>query len=560
MIGVKEPIPGVVYPAPDRLRAYVAAGELPQLTLIEALCRSFEMNAGRVALSTPEGDVRYAELDDITNRYGAALIRMGLQPLERVLFQVGNCKELIYAVVGCLKAGVIPVCTLPAHREKEIEYLGCHTDAQAHIVQGDDAKFDLQAFALKMRQRVPTVHHVLSVCGQPREGVLRLEDLAAAEDCADARACVAAVPRDPFQVAIFQLSGGTTSVPKVIPRMQNDYLLNATRTAECLGYRNTDVMFMPMPMMHNASMICIWLPTLLSGAAFALPADMTPESWGKVFRDKRPTVLGVIRPLLPRLDAMVDQKLATLDSVRVCWSPDGARLMREKYGILSQAMFGMTEGLNMYCRADDPEEARDWTVGYPLSPFDEVRLVVPGTNDDAPPGEIGELTCRGPYTLSGYYNAPVRNSEAFTPDGFYKAGDLLSRREINGRIYYAFAGRTKDVVDRGSEKVNCEEVENAVSTHEAIGGCAIVGMPDPVLGERICAYVVLRQGRNAPGVEQLGRHLKNLGMAKFKWPERIEVVEALPLTKVGKLDKAVLRQDISTKLEQERARSTAVQG
>lgn len=248
---------------------------------------------------------------------------------------------------------------------------------------------------------------------------------------------------------------------------------------------------------------------------------------------------------------MVDQRLGSLERVRACWAPDAARVIREKYGIPSYGMFGMSEGLNMYTRPGDPEEACDWTVGRPLSRLDEVRLVEPGGEREVPVGEVGELACRGPYTLAGYYNAPERNAQAFTSDGFYNSGDLMVQKEIAGNLYYAFAGRTKDVVDRGTEKVNCEEVENAVSTHAAVSGCAIVGMPDPVLGERICAYLVLKHGSDAPSVAELGRHLEAIGVAKFKWPERVEVIETLPLTRVGKLDKAILRTDIHDKIGKE---------
>lgn len=198
----------------------------------------------------------------------------------------------------------------------------------------------------------------------------------------------------------------------------------------------------------------------------------------------------------------------------------------------------------MYTRQDDPAEVSDWTVGRPLSPLDEVRLVNPSTETEAPMGEIGELTCRGPYTLSGYYNAPERNQQAFTRDGFYRTGDLMVCRQLAGERIYAFAGRTKDVVVRGQEKVNCEEVENAVSTHPTISGCAVVGMPDEVLGERICVYVVVKHGAKAPTVAELAERMAALGLAKYKWPERVEIIDALPLTKVGKLDKAPLREDI----------------
>jgi 2,3-dihydroxybenzoate-AMP ligase len=556
-IGVKEPMPGVVYPPQDRLRTYVSAGELPQTTLAEALMKSFGRNTDRIALYTPEGRISYGELDDITTRFAGALLSIGLRPLDRVMFQLSNCKEVVYALVGCFKAGLIPVCTLAPHREREIGYLGCHVDARAHIVQGDDSRFDFESFAIGMQAKIPTVGHVISVRGRPRPETLRLEDMVAGAPPDASRKAVESVPRDPYQVGIFQLSGGTTNVPKVIPRMQNDYLLNATLTVNWLGYRDTDVMFMPMPMIHNACMICFLLPTLLTGAAYNIPADMTPEAWGDALTRAPPTWIGLIRALLPRLEAVIDRKLSSIESVRAFWCPDAARTVREKYQRPAYAMFGMSEGMNMYTRAEDPIEVLDWAVGRPISRFDEARLVQPGTEIDVGPGEIGEFICRGPYTLSGYYNAPDRNREAFTRDGFYRTGDLLTSRLVNGERVYAFAGRTKDVISRGQEKINCEEVEIAVSTHAAVSGCAVVGMPDPVLGDRVCVYLVLKHGHGQPTVQDLALHMRELGMAKFKWPERVEVLDALPLTNVGKLDKAPLRERIRRQVEAEAASKNA---
>ena len=553
MIGVRDPLPGVTYPPVERTRRYVEAGALPTTTLVEELCASFERNAARIALWSVEGAISYAEFDARTDRFAAALLRLGLAPLDRVLLQAINSPELALAIVGCLKAGLIPVCTLAAHREHEIGFLGRHAAARAHIVQGDDPKFDLPGFALAMRERLPDMRHLISLRGAPRPGVLRFEDLLDAEDAAAARARVRAVPRDPFQVAIFQLSGGTTSVPKIIPRMQNDYLLNAQLTARWLGYRNDDVMFIPMQIAHNAAMICFLLPTLLTGAEFAMPLDMTPAGWGRVFRERRPTWVGLIRALTPRLNAMLDEGHATLERVRAFWAPDAARLLRQRHGIRAYAMFGMSEGMNMYVAADDPLEVQDTMVGRPLSPYDEVRLVEPGTDREVAEGEPGELTCRGPYTLSGYYDAAERNREAFTADGYYRTGDLMVRRVIDGKSYYAFAGRTKDTVNRGMEKINCEEVEGLVGAHSAIADCAIVGMPDPVLGERACAFVVPAAGHGVPTVAELGEFLRSQGVARFKWPERIEVVRELALTKVGKLDKAAMRRQITEILQREAA-------
>jgi len=545
-LGVRDPMAGVVYPNPERLRRYVDAGELPQTTLVEALGAAFERHADRVALASSEGELRYRELDEITDRLGAALLALGLQPLDRVLFQAANSRDLIVTFVGCLKAGLIPVCTLPNHREREIEGIGRHTGARAHIVQGDDPKFDLVEFARKVRPRIASLAHVISLRSAAAADAVRYEDLVAAQDPIRAKARLRDVPRDPFQVAVFQLSGGTTGIPKVIPRMQNDYLLNAQYSIRAMAFTANDVLFMPMPMIHNAAMICFWLPALLAGATFAIPADMSPEAWGEVFTAYQPTFIGLIRPLLPRFDAMLEAKLGTLGRVRGAWAPDAARMVREKYGIPSQAMFGMTEGMNMYTYPDDPLHAQDWTVGRPLSPHDEVKLVAPGTEREVAPGEPGELLCRGAYTLHGYFNLPEHNARVFTADGFYRTGDILIRRQIDGRDYYAFAGRTKDVVNRGHEKIDAEEIENAVSTHAAVASCAVVGVPDEWLGERVCACLVVRAGVRAPDVAELGRHLEGLGFAKFKWPERIAVLAELPVTKVGKLDKAALRARVAS--------------
>jgi non-ribosomal peptide synthetase component E (peptide arylation enzyme) len=394
--------------------------------------------------------------------------------------------------------------------------------------------------------------HIVSLHGGEREGISRLESLIAGVGSAEAAAAVEGIEHDPYQVAVFQLSGGSTGTPKVITRFGNDYLLNARLTIDILGFAPGDIIFNPMPMLHNACMICSWLPALLSGATFQIADDLSPGAWARLARAQKPTFIGLIRALLPRLDAAVEDFPQMLSDVRAFWCPDASRNVRERYGIRSHAMFGMTEGMNMYVRADDPEEVMDWCVGTPMSRFDEIRLIAPGEDREVDLDEVGELECRGPYTLRGYYNAPDRNREAFTADGFYKTGDLMVRREIAGKEQYAFAGRFKDIVNRGMEKISCEELENAVCTHAAVHVAAVVGMTDEKLGERICAYIVLRPGASAPSIAELGAFLHQYGLAKFKWPERIEVTEALPLTKAGKLDKSALRVHIDEKLKLER--------
>ena len=196
----------------------------------------------------------------------------------------------------------------------------------------------------------------------------------------------------------------------------------------------------------------------------------------------------------------------------------------------------------MYTRGDDDPEIRVTSVGRPVSPMDKIKILRPGTEEELPAGQTGEPAFYGPYTTCGYYDAPQRNAEAFTSDGYYRSGDLMSCRVVDGKTYYFFEGRIKDVVDRGGEKINAGEVEEAVLTHPDIIACAILGLKDPSLGERMCACIVVRPGQPVPDVASLGKHLQAYGLAKFKWPERIEVLPELPATHVGKLDKITLRK------------------
>jgi 2,3-dihydroxybenzoate-AMP ligase len=161
-----------------------------------------------------------------------------------------------------------------------------------------------------------------------------------------------------------------------------------------------------------------------------------------------------------------------------------------------------------------------------------------------PDGITGELCTRGPYTIPGYLDAAQHNATAFTSDGFYRTGDLASVLTFDGRRYLSIDGRLKDVISRGGEKVNAEEVEGLLIRHPAITEAAVVAMPDARLGERACAFVVTRD--ESITLDDIREHLATLGVAKFKWPERLELVAWLPRSNVGKVDKRSLRERAAT--------------
>ena len=208
----------------------------------------------------------------------------------------------------------------------------------------------------------------------------------------------------------------------------------------------------------------------------------------------------------------------------------------------------MAEGLLMFVRLDDPPDVRLETVGRPVCPDDEVMLL---GEDDQPvtPGEVGELCCRGPYTLRGYFNAPEHNARAFTPEGFYRSGDML-RQHPSGN--YVVEGRKKDLINRGGEKISAEEIENLILTHPSVRNVAVVAMPDRVLGEKMCACVILQQNASLD-LETLNEVLLSHEIAKFKLPERLEILREFPLSPFGKVSKKDLVAMVSAKIAQEEA-------
>jgi len=183
--------------------------------------------------------------------------------------------------------------------------------------------------------------------------------------------------------------------------------------------------------------------------------------------------------------------------------------------------------------------------------MDEIKILEPGSATGLPDGQVGELCCRGPYTLPGYFDAAAHNARAFTADGFYRTGDLAAVREIGGQRYVTIEGRIKDVISRGGEKINAEEVELLLLRHPRITDAAAVAMPDPRLGERTCAYIVVHG--EPLTMAELRQHFMQLQVAKFKWPEHIEHLTEMPRTLVGKTDKKRLQADIAAKVAAGRA-------
>jgi len=542
---VSHPIAGVVYPDQLDLDRYVAEGVLGFETLADGFAQTVACYPEHIALLGPELEMTYVELDSISTRLAAALLQQGLVPLDRVVFQLGNSAQLIMMFLACLKAGLIPLCTLAAHREHEIGYLAELAEAKLHFIEGDNPKFDDIAFARKMRQRVSSLNWIMQARGMPHDGVLHLEHLVASISDEAAQARLAQVQLDPFQVAVFQLSGGTTGVPKIIPRFHNEYLYNMRAVAQWLGYQSDDVLFMPQPMVHNLNMGCCFGPFLMSGGTVTVTPELTADALISLIEMTTPTWLMLGGPIIARLETAIGSGRIALSKARGVVAANSAAKLRALLGVPVYIIFGITEGVIMLTHPQDCKQALDTTHGRPISPWDQVRILKPGTEEPVALGEIGEPTFKGPYTIRGYFRAEERNRETFTSTGEYRSGDLMQERMLDGKRYFIFCGRSKDLVNRGGEKINCEEVEMAVSGYPAVAQVVAVPWPDPIFDERLCAVIILREGHAVPSLTELGTYLQEYGLAKFKWPERIEVVDSFPLTASGKLNRKMLREMVA---------------
>lgn len=544
-------------------RAYREAGLWGTRTIADELHQVALAHPDRPAVVALDGRLTYRELDERTDLLAAGLAGLGLAPGDPVLFQVTNRLDAVVGWYGVLKAGLVPVCTLAAHRGHEIGEISRRVGARAHLVEATTQGrqgFDLVDFAVDQRRDHPTLRHVLIVGSRrddPRGAAV--ETLGRGVDAGTARKTVEKIQAgiDPDDVAVFQLSGGTTGVPKVIPRLHAEYWYNAAAYARSWGWTPDTRVAHLIPIIHNAGIVCAVHGPHSVGACLVLGTADLDESLRLMARAAATHVLlghghftAVGHPAFAQATAAVAQVVLSGTKVPPALFDD-----LERRGLWSGQLFGMGEGLFLTTRPGAPRDARATTVGTPLSELDEVRILDPGGETEVPDGEVGELCCRGPYTLRGYFDAADDNARAFTCDGFYRTGDLASRRLIDGDRYVTIEGRIKDLINRGGEKVNAEEVELLLLRHPRVSAAAVVAMPDPRLGERTCAFVVVD---GAPlSLPEVQRHFAALQVAKFKWPERLEHLPEIPRTLVGKTDKKRLHAEITEKVMAELARAAA---
>lgn len=501
----------------------------------------------------PDRELSWSQLAGRVRAFAVALDRLGIARGDVVAVQLPNVIEFLVAYLAITSRGAVMQTVHMPYRGAEIEGLLAHSGAVAVICVAQAKDWPAAERLLAMRGACPALKHVIALGASTDvtgatipKGALSFSQL-----CADAGDAVPAPVKlggaDPF---LLLYTSGTTSAPKGVPHAYQNFLANSRLSAGELSVGPDDLLMTAAPFTHLYGLFSFNMALSVGAASVLLPAFSPPEL-ARAFHEARPT-LAFAAPA--HIAACLGMKLfegrdlSSLRYVQLSGSSVPPALGRAFEPLLPNGkvmqLWGMTElQAGAYTRLADTEPVRIETTGR-ASPGTELR-VLRDDGSPAAPGEEGELQMRGPSLFAGYLDNPQATRAAMTEDGFFRTGDLASM-DSQGNV--RLSGRTKEIINRGGVKFNPVDVENLLMQHPAVDMAAIIPMPDPVLGERACAFVTLRPGQ-ALDMAGMQAFLEGRSVSKLRWPERLEVVEAMPFTPTRKIIKGELARELARRMQ-----------
>ncbi|WP_074373972.1 (2,3-dihydroxybenzoyl)adenylate synthase [Vibrio spartinae] len=550
---------------------YRKQGYWQDRTLFDCLSATVDQSPDAIALVCHDQQYTYQQLRQNIVRLAQGFASLGLNAGDNVVLQMANETEFYDCFFALTMQGIKPVLALPAHRHMELSYFCQHTEAKAYIFSDQITGFDTQKQALQLLATCPSVKLAITSGTAAHPEIQSLDALyldgsnqqvsnqqvsakqVSAKHAGNKLACTEQ-GRQATDVAFYQLSGGTTGTPKLIPRTHNDYVYSVIGSIEICRFGPETKYLCVLPVAHNFPLSSPGsLGVLFSGGCVILGQDSSPKAAFGLIERYQVTVSALVPPLAllwMQYAPSACEDVSSLKLVQVGgakFSQSAAQQLPETLHCQLQQIFGMAEGLVNYTRLDDPLDVIVSTQGRPISPDDEV-LVVNEEGQPVPAGQEGQLLTRGPYTIRGYYRAAEHNRRAFNHEGFYSTGDLVKLTQ-DGNIIVT--GRDKDQINRGGEKIAAEEVENVLLQHPDVHDVALIAVQDAFLGERSCAIIVLNQTRldQAKTIKPivLKRFLHGKGLAEYKIPDQIQFMDVLPKTPVGKINKKQLREQFSAR-------------
>jgi cyclohexanecarboxylate-CoA ligase len=530
---------------PSRARAYVESGVWRDDTLRGWLQRNALQQPNAPAVIHHGGAVTYREFKQRVAKIAAGLHRIGVRPGDVVAVQLPNTIEYIESFLAISFLGAVMTTLYLSFRDVELAAQLVHSRAKAMIVPHAIGDFSPPEWALQNKPRLPSLASIV-VVGEPLAGTIGFGELgnsaaALPEDLPIPNAA------DPF---LLLYTSGTTSSPKGVPLNYHQMLTNARLGIVEHDIRSGDIVLSAAPFGHLYALYSVQM-ALCAGAATLLLPVFTPPELIKAIETKKPTHLfaGAAHIAACQGARLLDsQKLSSLRVVVLSGAAVPPNLVLNFAPLLTNGnvsqLWGMTElQAGLYTRPADSVVLVANSAGR-ASPGTEVRIA----NEHGAPmpaGEEGEVQVRGPSVFAGYYNNPDATAQSFTSDGWFRSGDIATM-DPSGNV--SLSGRLKDVINRGGIKYNPQEIELLVERHPSVAQCAIAPIPDSILGEQACCYIVMKPGAQLT-FDELSTFLLRFGIAKYKLPEKLEIMTEFPLTATRKVIKGRLGPKASDKSE-----------
>jgi 2,3-dihydroxybenzoate-AMP ligase/mycobactin salicyl-AMP ligase len=523
-------------------------------TFGDLLDKAADIYPDKEALVDHDRRFTYAQVRERVDRLALNLLDLNIKPLDRAMIQLPNWHEFVFSYFALQKIGAIPILVIPRYREYEINHIARLTEAKVWVLPRKERTVDYLPVVQGVLKENPQIKLVIFVRGEAGDEGLSLEDLLREGRVeTDGLKALAQRRPDPMEVGHMGPTGGTTGLPKVVPRTHNDYLCRVEYAARAWELTSDDILLIVAPVTHDLSFsqgLCSIIYTF--GKAIMLDATDS-ESICRTIEEEKITAIAWAPALASRVSRYERLKDFNLGSLKKMYigggisSPDLVREISERLDCHVLNGYGGTEGMSTLPRMHYTLDRKCLTVGRPTCPYDTYRILDP-EGRECPPNKPGELTVKGPGVFTGYYKSPEENRQVFDKEGYFRTGDQAMVDDAGDIV---LTGRIKDIIVRGGENISPVEIENLLMTHPEVEAVAVVGMPDPVMGERACAYIQLRQGVEL-GLEEMNAFLKGKGASVLQCPERVELVDSMPVTGAkGLIDKKVLKKDIMEKRKEE---------
>ncbi len=519
------------------------------ITLGDMLDKASDLYPNKEALVDGRSRLTYSQLREKVDRLAIAFIKLGIDKGDTILLQLPNWSEFVYSYFALHKIGAIGVLLLPRHTQIEVNHFCDIVKPKAWIVPERYRKIDYLPIIENVLKSNPQLKHIIIVRAEGSQRFVSLERLIgdAELNSANLRELEGRRP-EPTEVAYIFSTGGTTSLPKAVPRTHNDSICEAEYKSRAREQTSNDICLIAIPLEHNLGLAAMNGTIFNFGKLVLLDSTKIEDFCVAVEKEK--VTCGPIVPTLAmrivNLDNLKEYDMSSLKKLYVGGEktpPEVIRGIFEKLGCTCIIAFGMAEGPQCSTRLDDSIDIIINTVGKPSCPYEQYK-VIDQDERELPPNTEGELVAKGPGIFSGYLKNPEENKKAFTKDGFFRTGDLAV---IDDMGYIKITGRIKDIIIRGGENISPVEIESLIRSHPDVEDVAVIGLPDRELGERVCAYIKPK-ALARPTLEDIVSFLKAKGASVLQLPERIELIDDIPLTKIGKADKKALREDIKRRI------------